>query len=102
MIEDDIDAALADAKVFGAAVSVVHGANTVNGFRDQGPGVMTDESGLSIELEPESVLIRAGALSPAPLPNDAITVDGVSYRVRESRPEPRDGEMTRIVLVRQT
>jgi len=53
-----------------------------------------------MEIEPLSVLVKTGAITPAA--NDAITVDGVAHRVRESRPEPRDGKLTRIILVKQT
>ena len=99
-IADDLTTILADAKVVGIAVSVVHGTTTVNGILDDGTGVQTDESGLAMEIEPLSVLVKTGAITPAA--NDAITVDGVAYRVREARPEPRDGKLTRIILVKQT
>lgn len=100
MIEDDVTAMLADAKALGIAVSVVHSGTTVNGVLDDGTGVQTDDSGLVMEIEPLSVLVKTGAITPAP--NDQLTVDGVTYRVREIRPEPRDGKMTRLILVKQT
>jgi hypothetical protein len=100
LLEDDLTAILADAKTKRIAVSVVHGTTTVNGILDDGTGVQTDESGLAMEIEPLSVLVKTGAITPAA--NDAITVDGVAYRVREIRPEPRDGKATRIILVKQT
>lgn len=54
---NDLDLFLAD-----LGEDVVFGATTVKGLLDRGPGSMTDPSGLSVELEPETVLIKTGAL----------------------------------------
>ena len=97
ILEDDVDALLADLALFGESVDVVYSGSTVKGYVDIGDGFETDEAGLSIELRGRSVVVKTGAIAPSV--GDTITVGGVGYSIREISPVPRDGRMTRYALV---
>lgn len=99
----DVDAMLLDLWTSGLGVKVALGGTTVYGLKDKGAGVMTDPGGLSTQLEPESVVIREDALTVTA--GAAITVtkpDGTTsaYKARDGSPEPIDGGLTRIIVVR--
>jgi hypothetical protein len=96
MFEDDIDAVYTDLGAIGATVDVIHDDTTIQGILDRGEAIETSPEGLTLELPERSVLIPTGDLSPAV--DDTITVDGTVYSVRDIKPEPRDGLLTRIVL----
>ena len=93
--DQDIDALLTDLHAIGEAVEVVKSGTTVYAIPETGPATRTDETGLTGEIEGESFLMKAGALSLSV--NDAITVDGTAARVRSVQPEPPDGAWDRVV-----
>lgn len=88
-------------KVIGVSVltvPVVYGAVTVRGHFRRDTSGTDDGMGGAVLSEDRSVLVRTGALGTVTR-NSTITVDGVSYTVRDSLRDG-DGTLTRIMLVR--
>lgn len=75
------------------AVTVVKGAITGKGIFDAPTALMGD----SMVLSNEYVVTVQKAVFGFPLYGDAITVDGVSYTVRESR-QIDDGKLVEVML----
>lgn len=95
LISDDLDAVMADLASLEETVAVVSGSTTINAIKEIGNLTGTDESGLVVEIDGESFLMIAGALSLSV--NDSITVGGTAARVRSVQPEPPDGDLIRVV-----
>lgn len=94
MFADDLEAVMTDLAALGETVSVVAGSTTIDAIKRIGDLTGTDESGLVVEVDGESFLMIAGALSLSV--NQAITIDGTAARVRWVQPEPPDGRFTRV------
>ena len=90
--DDDIDVIMDD---FGS--TVVFGSQSCNGVLDAPQRNAALASIGSVSLTDYSLLYRTTALNPAPQPKDVVTVDGVSYIVRESSGLD-DGRMTQLAL----
>ncbi len=97
LFTDDLAAVYSDLQGLEQAVEVTIGSKTTIAIFDRGAGLATDESGLTVELDEFSLLIRTGTAFPEV--QQEITVDAAQYRVRAVRPEPRDGLETRVVIV---
>jgi hypothetical protein len=93
---DDIPAILADLKALGATVDVVFGSLSTTGLRDSEATEIFGGDTPPVVAGEESVHVQTGVLT-AITSGSSITVDAVSWIVREAMPYG-DGAMTRLVL----
>ena len=98
LLDDDLDAVLADLEQLGETVTIVLGVQAVEAIRD-----VTDEApALLAELRAPAdavvVLVKQGSLTGLAI-DAACTVDAVAYVVRHYGPGKVDNRLTRVVLV---
>lgn len=87
----DLDALLAD-----SGDTLTYQSTTVNGWFDDPDLIEQDRNGMYAPTSKRSFLIKTGAVT---IPHDAtVTINGVSYTVRDSRLEPPDGAFTRLIV----
>jgi hypothetical protein len=85
----------------GGTVEVTHGSATTLGLYDKaGVGIFDGEMS-GVTAEGESVLIVAGSL-PNVAPGEAITVDGVAFKVRSGPRAIGDGATELLGLTKVT
>jgi hypothetical protein len=100
IIDDDVLAMLLDPFL---SVPIVFGAAKTRGILSCGDRAVIDESGADVHVSSTVLRVASAQLETGKTlqgldVDSAVTVDGVSYRVRAIRPIAADGRVTELVL----